>query len=124
MPLEHPPPNEATIKELYGNAIRCALPKCQRPLYKREPGSNTRTLNSRVAHICAGREGGPRWDPKQTPEQNRAGDNLILLCVEHANDIDQPARVAGFPVSLLREWKAQQLAESDATAEGWALSSR
>ncbi len=46
---------------------------CPQPLY-RVSESGERVLNSRVAHIHARSEGGPRWNPTMTAEENRAYD--------------------------------------------------
>lgn len=59
----HPPPISRTVKELYGNALRCAFPNCMELLYKGNGEAQPRMLNSQVAHICSRREGGPRWRP-------------------------------------------------------------
>lgn len=120
MPIEHPAPTEATVKELYATAFGCANPKCKAPLYRMN-SDGTRTLNSRVAHICARRENGPRWDPEMSDDENRAAENLILLCIPHSYEVDDPHRVHLFPVELLQSWKAQQLAEYDRTSTGWQL---
>jgi hypothetical protein len=120
--IEHREPTVATVKELYANAWRCGKPECMRPLYRVDPESGSRILNSRVAHICARREGGPRWNPEMTEDENRSADNLILLCLEHASEIDDKNRVEAFPTSLIQEWKRQQLAEFDSLGYGgWTL---
>jgi hypothetical protein len=121
MPIEHPPPGLATVKQLYGSALRCAFPGCSEPLFLPSTDGK-RSLNSRIAHICARREGGPRWDPDMTSEENRSAANLILLCVQHASVIDLVENVALYPVGLLREWKAAQLDEFDAASGGWSIS--
>jgi hypothetical protein len=36
-------------------------------------------LNSHVSHICALSEGGPRWDPEMSEEENRSESNLIPM---------------------------------------------
>ena len=45
---EHPEPTDATAKELYANAWRCAKPKCGRPPYSVDAETDKRTLNSRI----------------------------------------------------------------------------
>ena len=45
-----------------------------------------------VAHIHARRENGPRWNPAMTGEENRSYDNLIVLCLQHASEIDDHSR--------------------------------
>lgn len=108
------------MKELYGNAFGCADPQCKAPLFRSNP-DGTRTLNSRVTHICARRENGPRWDPEMLSEENRSVRNLLLMCISHAYEVDDPQRVYLYSKELLRTWKEQQLAEYDRTRNGWQL---
>jgi hypothetical protein len=49
-----------------------------------------------------------------TGEENRSNDNLIVLCLEHASEIDvTPDR---FPAEILREWKRVQVATQERAA--------
>lgn len=114
MPREHPKPTKQAEKELYGSATRCAFPRCPEPLYKENRADGRLALNSRVAHICARREGGPRWDPAMTALENQSASNLILLCVKHADEVDIPKNLALYTVDVLRGWKADQLRSSNA----------
>jgi hypothetical protein len=124
MPITHPEPTLATVKELYANAITCAYPGCDRPLYRINPDDSSRTLNSRVAHICARQENGPRWDSEMSADANRSAGNLLLLCIEHADEVDRRERVHLYPATLLREWKQQQLAFFDTARNGWDITER
>jgi transcriptional regulator with XRE-family HTH domain len=119
-PRRHPPVSIATAKELYAIARTCAYPGCDRPLY-RINADGSRTLNSRIAHICARQEGGPRWNPEMSQEENRSVDNLILLCIEHADEIDQPGRASLYPTEVLLGWKREQLARFDDHTDGWEI---
>lgn len=121
MPIEHPPPTVATIKKLYAHAFGCAFEGCRRPLYRVDDETGVRTPNSRVCHINARREGGPRWDPHQTAEDNRSEDNLVLMCVEHAALIDEPQTLTRYPAELLHQWKQNQLEQYDRIQQGWVL---
>lgn len=123
MPIEHPEPTEATVKQLYAHAFGCAFEGCRRTLYRLNDETGTRTLNSRVCHINARREGGPRWNPDQSPEDNRSQQNLILMCVEHAALIDIPETLSAYPRERLHEWKRKQLEEYDRIQQGWILDS-
>lgn len=76
-------------------------------------------MNSRVAHIHARRRGGPRW-LDMPAEENRAFDNLILLCIEHSYEIDEAPDL--FPAEMLREWKIAQIAEYDRLQCNWPIS--
>lgn len=122
MPIAHPMPTVATVKELYGTALVCGFDGCDEPLFKENPGGQGRSLNSRVAHIAARSEGGPRWDPAMSETDNRSAANLILMCVRHADEIDQPGWQKRFPTDLLRRWKDEQVAAYDAALGGWQLS--
>lgn len=124
MPLEHPSPTEATVKYLYAHAFRCAYEGCRRPLYRVDEQTGIRTLNSRVSHINARSENGPRWDAKQSSDENRSEQNLILMCVEHAATIDDPLTVSAYPGETLRAWKRKQLEEYDQLKQGWIVDSQ
>jgi hypothetical protein len=121
MPIEHPPPTEATVKLLYAHAFGCAFGGCRRTLYKLDDETGVRRLNSRICHINARREGGPRWDPNQSPEENRSEQNLVLMCVEHAAAIDIPQTLSNYPAVRLREWKRDQLEQYGLVEQGWTL---
>ena len=119
--IEHPPPTIATAKSLYARAFRCAYPECPEPLYREDELTGTWTLNSRICHICARSEGGPRWDARQSGEENRSEANLVLMCQAHASAIDDPNSVIAYTPKLLRKWKASQIAEHKQLREGWPL---
>lgn len=123
MVVEHPAPTEATVKYLYAHAFGCAYEGCSRPLYRVDEQTGVRTLNSRVCHINARREGGPRWNPNQSPEENRSEQNLVLMCVEHASTIDDAATLSAYPAERLQEWKRKQLSKYDRIRQGWMLDS-
>jgi hypothetical protein len=113
-PVEHPMPTAATVKELYATALRCGHPDCRQPLY-RISSTGARVPNSQVAHIHARRENGPRWNPAMTAGENRSYDNLIVLCLEHASEIDITPEY--FPAEKLRGWKRDQVATQERAAK-------
>ena len=115
----YPLPTPSTVRQLYGSAFRCAHPECSRPLYKLSDDTGDRLLNSRVAHIHARRKGGPRW-VAMPAEENRAFDNLVLLCIEHSYEIDEAPDL--YPAEMLREWKTAQIAEYDRLQRNWPIS--
>ena len=57
-----------------------------------------------------------------TDEDRRAFENLILLCLPHAEEVDLTVLAARYPVETLRQWKADQSrtapTESPALPEG------
>lgn len=120
-PIRHPVPTPATLKELYANAYFCAFPACKTTLYKVDLENQVRTLNSTAAHICARSEGGPRWNPNQSAEENMSVSNLLVLCREHSAEIDDEKKVSLFAPDILREWKRSQLAAYDALGQGWNI---
>ncbi|MFI9333052.1 hypothetical protein ACIGZJ_36640 [Kitasatospora sp. NPDC052868] len=116
---EHRPPTDATVKQLYATAFRCGKPDCPRPLYRMNNETGETILNSRVAHIHARRQGGPRWSPQMTEDANRSADNLLPLCLEHAAEVDETP--AHYPADLLQEWKREQLREYDTIQRAWPI---
>lgn len=100
---------ESTVKQLYGTATTCAHPECDEPLLRWVAGVYTPILNSRIAHIRAASALGPRYDEAMTDEERRAFDNLILLCLPHAEEIDLKALADFYPAKTLHQWKSVQL---------------
>ncbi|MDG6108811.1 hypothetical protein Daura_06150 [Dactylosporangium aurantiacum] len=119
--IEHARPTDGTVRQLYGTAVCCAKPRCGAPLYRLNDQSGEQVLNTHVAHIHARSEGGPRWDPSMSEDDNRAASNLLLLCMPHAWEIDN--LVDQFPADLLREWKTQQIEAADHAQTTVAMSS-
>lgn len=70
-PVEHREPTPGTVRQLYGTAFACGKPGCHAELYKVNESTGRQVLNSRVAHIHARREGGPRWNPGMSEADNR-----------------------------------------------------
>lgn len=102
-------PTKAMAKQLYGTTSKCGEPDCPEPLIRIVDGR--RTLNSRIAHIQGSAPDGPRADPWMTCDEVNDFDNLIVLCLFHADEVDQ--HVDEFPKEMLREWKARALADHE-----------
>lgn len=122
--IEHAHPTVSTVKYLYATAFSCAYPNCAEPLYREDKLAEAWILNSRVCHIHARSENGPRWDASQTPEENRHYANLVLMCIPHSSAIDDARSASSYSPDLLRQWKAAQVAEHDARRQGWPLTER
>lgn len=120
MPKEHPGPTLSTIKKLYFLSRICAKPGCNKPHYEQDSSFNW-ILKSRICHIHARREGGERWSGAQTAAENRSKDNLLILCIEHAYEIDEPGAGQIYTADTLTSWKRDQEASSD---DGFRLSDR
>jgi len=117
--IEHRLPTEATAKQLYWTAFRCGKPDCTKPLFRVSDETGKMILNSRVAHIHARRQDGPRWDAAMSEADNRSAANLIPMCMEHAYEIDVTPQ--HYPAELLREWKQIQLTEYQQVHNAWPL---
>lgn len=100
---------ESTVKQLYGTASICAHPECDQPLLRWVEDLDIPVLNSRIAHICAASPLGPRYDEAMNDEDRRAFDNLLLLCLPHAEEVDLTVLADRYPVETLLQWKAVQL---------------
>ena len=92
-------PRVSTTKQLFARSRnQCAFPECTLPIVEAD-----RTGTGVMCHI-RGREGGPRYDEKQSAEERHGFDNLILMCRNHHEMIDaSPER---FTVESLVEMKA------------------
>lgn len=100
---------ESTVKQLYGTATVCAFPGCAEPLLRWVAGLDAPVLNSRIAHIAAASPKGPRYDAAMSDVERRAFDNLVLLCLPHAEEVDLAALVDRYRPETLKAWKAVQL---------------
>jgi hypothetical protein len=93
-------PTTATIKRLFAiSGNQCAFPKCASHLV------DGRKVVGKICHIKAQNEGGPRFDPNQTPEERHGFDNLILMCGRHHDVIDDDEEA--YTVEYLRRLKAK-----------------
>ena len=88
------------LDTLSGN--ECASPECSRSLIARDNES----IISKICHIEAASENGPRYNPNMTDDERRHFNNLILLCDECHTIIDNKENEENYPVSILREWKS------------------
>jgi hypothetical protein len=63
------------------------------------------TIVSKICHIEAASQNGPRYNPNMSDDERRHFDNLILLCDECHSIIDNKDNESEYPVELLKEWK-------------------
>lgn len=81
-------PKLDTLRALFAKSGNCcAFPGCKNKII-----NNKNKLIGEICHIEAAEEGGERYNPKQTDEERRHYDNLILLCHEHhveTNDVQE-----------------------------------
>lgn len=91
---------------------KCSLPDCQ--AQTSGPGDPGDFSNVGVAaHIRAASEGGPRFDPNQTPAQRKSFENGIWACTIHGKHIDDASNT--YTVELLERYKLE--AEERATQD-------
>ena len=93
-------------RELWARAAgRCEFRGCNKCIYK--DGTTQRSRNSsEIAHIISWKSTGPRGNEDSSKLATDIS-NLMLVCPEHNNLIDDPKYIDKFPVELLREMKAE-----------------
>ena len=97
-------PKPEVLRELYlksGNV--CAFPGCFHPIV-----DTNGIYVAQLCHIEAASEGGQRFNPKQTNEQRRQFENLLLMCHRHHKETDDVTR---FSVEKLKTIKKQHEAK-------------
>ena len=107
-------PTNTVVKIIWGKAgERCCI--CRQPLSRVSVTGGLFTIG-KIAHICAAESGGPRFDTTKTDEELRSYPNLMLVCGNHHDEIDND--VTRYTVEVLCEikathelWVEQQLAE-------------
>jgi hypothetical protein len=92
----------------------CSRPDCRKltigpPAPGGDPEGSTNI--GVAAHICAAAPNGPRYDPKQTPQERSSIKNGIWLCEDDARRIDNKADERAYSAELLHKWKSEH--------EGW-----
>ncbi len=97
---QYKPSTVRRLDTLSGN--ECAEPTCKKSLI----AEDGKSIVSKICHIEAASENGPRWSDDMTDDERRHYNNLILLCDEHHTIIDNKENELKFPVELLKEWKS------------------
>ena len=96
---QYKPSTIRRLDTLSGN--ECAEPTCRKSLIAEDGQS----IISKICHIEAASDDGPRWNSTMTDDERRHYGNLILMCDEHHIIIDNKENEVRFPVALLQEWK-------------------
>lgn len=101
-----PPPRKALLMAL---AIlskgQCYWPGCHEPFLIAIGGDSI--LNLQIAHICALRPGGARYDTSMRDQHRTSFSNLILLCPAHHVAVDRDLQNR-YSANILRKWKADR----------------
>ena len=96
-------------RELWGRAAgRCQFNSCNRLLYK-SPVTQEQVNISEKAHIYSFSKAGPRgWGPL-VPSNGQINDlpNLMLVCQDCHDTIDQDKKGERYPPELLAKWKEE-----------------
>lgn len=82
----------------------CSNPRCKNPTIGPHSESDKSLKTGEAAHINAAAEGGPRYDPAQTPEKRSSIENAIWLCSNCSTLVDKDQ--TAYPATRLREWKS------------------
>jgi hypothetical protein len=81
-------PKSEVIRALFARSgNQCAFPGCAQLLV-----NHKNQLIGQVCHIEAATPGGERYNQRQTDEERRDYNNLLLLCYPHhveTNDVDE-----------------------------------
>lgn len=94
-------PTEKTIKRLFALSWnKCAFPWCNLNLVS----SENNTIIANICHIEAAEKWWERYNPKQTDDDRRHFDNLILLCANHHIETDD---VWKYSVDVLKKMKKE-----------------
>ncbi len=96
---DYKPSTKRRLDTLSGN--ECANPNC----FNKFIAHDNETIISKIAHIEAASESGPRFNPNMSDDERRGFDNLILLCDECHSIVDNPTNVEKYTVELLKTWK-------------------
>jgi len=86
------------------SGCRCYNPNCCKNLI----AMDIKTISKRISHIEAASEQGPRFNLNMSDNDRRGFDNLVLLCPECHDIIDNIENLEAYPVELLKEWKANR----------------
>lgn len=83
----------------------CSNPDCEHPTTGPHADPTKATRIGVAAHITAAAIGGPRYNPRLTPEERSDPDNGIWLCENCGRLID--ADPMTYPEALIRSWRIE-----------------
>ena len=68
--------------------LTAAKAGCGQALYRLNEATGAWLSTAALPMFKARREGGPRWDPQMSEADNQSYENLMLLCIPHASEIE------------------------------------
>ncbi|WP_408043400.1 nSTAND3 domain-containing NTPase [Tenacibaculum litopenaei] len=93
---------QSDVKRLFAfSNNQCSKPDCTNRLIA-EDGN---TIIGKICHIEAAKKGGPRFNKGMSNDERRSYDNLILLCDEHHQMIDNKINEEEYDKTTLISWK-------------------
>ena len=107
------PPKTSTVKRLFalsGNI--CAFPSCEQRMVN-ERG----IVIGEICHIEAAEPGGQRYNARQTDEDRRKFENLILLCGSHHKETNDVTKFTIEDIRSMKENHEHQFINSEFVAE-------
>ena len=97
--MSRKPISDSTLKKLFSlSGNLCAFPNCKQCLVE-----NNLNLIAQICHIEAAEVGGQRYNLKQSDEERRSFENLIILCPNHHKVTDD---VQEYSVEKLLQMKS------------------
>ena len=115
-------PTESTIKELFALSFnQCGFrdPKTGEGCEKKLVDPEWHQVRARICHISGKRQGSARFDESRTDEERRHFDNLILMCPNDHDMVDN-LRPDLFPEKVLNEMKRKALDAVEPGRTPWA----
>ncbi len=100
------------IKRLFAlSGNQCAKPDC----YKELIAEDGHTVVAKICHIEAAKKGGSRFRQSMNNDERRSYSNLILLCDEHHQMIDNKANENKYTTPVLKKWKEEHISGNKGT---------
>jgi hypothetical protein len=101
---------DRTLKILWAlSQGKCAHPNCDQACVVPSADGNDFVVVGQISHIYAYGKDGPRGNPKGLSEtQLNDHSNLIVLCSNHHNIVDDEANVSIYTAEMLLDWKRQR----------------
>jgi hypothetical protein len=95
---------QSDLKKLFtlsGN--NCSMPSCNNNLIS----DDGNTVLAKICHIEAASENGPRWNSQMNDDSRRDFMNLILMCSNHHDEIDNKINLKKYSVEYLKKIKKE-----------------